>query len=107
MDIGKKRDAEVYQVTPQIFALSRALERNAQGGGGGHGADSGEIGRAIVADYLAAGAAGVDRGAAIEHCEPDKVAHHDNQNHNQEDRQLMGNFSRPYLTSSRSCAKPS
>ena len=90
VDIRKQGDAEIDQVTAQHLALARAVERDGERGGAGHGADSRQVSRAVVAHDLPGALAGVGSGDQIQDRKPDVVAGHDDQDDLHESGQLVG-----------------
>ena len=90
MDVGEQGDAEVHQVPAEDGGLAGPVQGHSQGGGGGHGANGGEIGRAIVAQHLPGVFTGIDRRQTIQHRQPQIVPHQHDQNDQQEHGQLPG-----------------
>ena len=90
MDVGEQGNPEVHHVVAQHLGLVGAPQGHRQRGGGGHGAHGGDIGGAVVPHHLQGIGAGVEAGRPVQHRHPDIVAHHHNEDHNEEDGQLLG-----------------
>ena len=90
MDIGKQGNAEGNHIRPQGFGLAGALQRHGQRGRRRHGAHSGEIGGAVVLHHFQGIGLGVGAADTVEQGQPDIMADHHQDHHNQEDGQLFG-----------------
>ena len=90
MDVGKQGDAEVGQILTQDRGLLGAAQSHGQSGGGGHGAHGGDVSGAVVLQDLHGVGTGVHTGQTVQHGQPQIMAHHDDQNDDQEHGQLLG-----------------
>lgn len=65
VDVGEQGDAEADHILAQDFALAGAVQSDRQSGGAGHGADSGQVSGAVVAEDFPGVLAGVCAGQQI------------------------------------------
>ena len=90
MDVGKQGDAKADHILAQDLALAGAVQSDSQGGGAGHGADSGQVCGTIVAEHFPGVLARVSACQQIQDRQPDVMADHDDNDDLQERGQLMG-----------------
>ena len=90
VDVGEQGDAEADHILAQDLALAGAVQSDSQSGGAGHGADSGQVSGAVVAQDLPRVLAGVCAGQQIQDSQPDIVASHDDDDDLEEGGQLVG-----------------
>ena len=79
VDVGKQGDAEADHILAQDLALAGAVQSDSQSGGAGHGADSGQVSGAVVAQDFPRVLAGVCTGQQIQDSQPDIVARHNDE----------------------------
>lgn len=90
VDVGEQGDAEADHILAQDLALAGAVQSDSQSGGAGHGADSGQVSGAVVAEDFPGVLAGVCTGQQIQDSQPDIVACHDDEDDLDEGGQLVG-----------------
>ena len=85
---GAQGHHEFHHGAAEDGGLAGAFQGHGQGGGAGHGAHGGQVSGAVVTDHLRGIAAGQGAADAVEHGQPDEVAHDDDEHHHDEHGQV-------------------